>query len=113
LKYGKQYETAGFPTIQQAMTEAGIHRMIFAWILMAAVSGPMLLVDGFLRSLLSAVLIPVASLWLIFIFLHILKRQSAPLDYARYFKWINGYFLACVLLMISDPFAARLLGTVL
>lgn len=108
LKYGSQYETAGFPTLQQKMTAKGIHGMIFIWIVLTAVSGLMLLIGGFLRSPLSIILIPAGSVWILLSCIKILKAHSSPLDYSRYFMRINIYFLACVLLMISDPFMEKI-----
>lgn len=42
LKYGKEYEAAGFPTINQSTSPANLNRIIYAWVVATSVASIMI-----------------------------------------------------------------------
>jgi protoheme IX farnesyltransferase len=102
MKYGNQYESAGFPSLSRRMTASQIGRMIYLWIIGTAAITVIFTLTGPLDSVISKAGLLVASAWLILTFLPILKKTVPGFQPGRYFMKINYFVLFAVLFMCLD-----------
>ncbi len=102
MKYGKEYESAGFPSLSGSMTEVGMGRMVFFWVIGTALTTIAFSLIGPLNSLISKAGLWIASAWLIFTFLPILKKSLSMFQPGKYFMKINYFVLLVVFFMCLD-----------
>lgn len=100
LKYGKQYENAGFPTINQTVNPQSLKVIIFAWIIGTSISS--IMVPLFLSN------VSIVFFWFVFIlnisFIAIFTKLSfgkvAELNFRKSFVSINLYMMLFMLMLI-------------
>ena len=100
LKYGKQYEAAGFPSITSSYTTPQIKFTTFVWTFATAVTALMLPVFGIIDSVGGSVVLLVATVWLIYQFSGLLKQNDESFSPGFYFMKIN-YFVLSVIILLS------------
>lgn len=100
FKYGKQYEAAGFRTINQTMSPDVLRIVIFAWIL--ATSAASMMVPLFLSQISVPLFLLIFVLNLLFIvtFIKLSFGNVAEINFRKSFVSINIYMFAFMLLMI-------------
>ena len=101
LKYGKEYEQAGFPTINQSICQESLKRIIFSWVM--ATSAFSIAIPLFLRniSLLFFLVIFLLNIVFVVVFAQLSFGKVADLNLKKSFISINVYMiLFMVLLMI-------------
>ncbi len=98
LKYGPEYELAGFSTLTTYFTEAQLKRLIFVWILATAFAVMIIPVAGVISSSIIIALLLASSLWIVYSFYVLMCRQQINLRSA--FMQIN-LFLMLVLILFS------------
>ncbi len=103
LKYGKEYEMAGFPSISSIMTQNQIKRAIFVWTVSTAIIGSLIVFTGLLTTTFFKIMVFIAAVWLISLFSKLLKNASVDFNPFRYFMSINYYVLILIITMIMDP----------
>lgn len=101
LKYGKDYEKAGLPSLTTRFSEMQIRRIIFVWITGTATATFMLPLTGILKSAWAWSLAVVMGLLLILTFLFLLDKRK-PFLTGRAFMKINVFLLLMMLLIIFD-----------
>ncbi len=101
LKLGKQYESAGLPSLTQLLTTEQIKRLTFTWIAATAISALTLPLFGLQDKIWSIALIIILSALLIIIFIPLLNRNK-PFSVGKSFVLINVYYLFIMLVMIAD-----------
>ncbi len=103
LKYGEQYEAAGFPSLQRFYSERHIRWVTFLWTASTAVTAMMLPAFKVVHSQITALGIVGISTWLIFTFLKLLKfdfiGNFKPMPY---FMKINIFVLVMIILLSLD-----------
>jgi protoheme IX farnesyltransferase len=104
LKYRKQYAEAGFPALKRELDESSVKMITFVWILATAISAMMLPVFGATTSLITAIGILVATVWLVFTFSTLLKPKKEAFVPFKYFMKINVYVLGMIILLTIDRF---------
>ncbi|HRZ96329.1 MAG TPA: protoheme IX farnesyltransferase [Paludibacter sp.] len=100
LKYGKEYEEAGFKTINQAVNSTNLKLVIFAWVVATSFSSiivPLFLVD---ISFPFFLIIFVLNLTFIGIFTKLSFGNVAELNFKKSFISINIYMMVFMLLLI-------------
>ena len=105
LKYGSEYEQAGFPTINQSIEPKSLKKIIFSWVM--ATSTFSISIPLFLRniSLLFFLLIFVLNILFVIVFTTLSFGKVADLNLKRSFVSINIYMiLFLVLLMLHHLF---------
>lgn len=100
LKYGKEYEKAGMPSLTGNYTVNQIKRMTFIWILATGVSALMLPVFGIVNSIVIASALLVSVVWLVVLFSGLLKPGDESFNARFYFLKIN-YFVLFVIIFLS------------
>lgn len=103
LKYGKEYENAGYPSITQRYNELEIRYITFLWTLATAVSALMLPLFGITTHISITLVILLSVFWLIIVFSSLLKKQSKPLNPFYYFMRINYFVLVMIIALSVDP----------
>lgn len=101
LKYGHEYEQAGFPTINQSVDPKGLRRIILSWVM--ATSAFSISIPLFLRSISCPffLLILVLNVLFVAVFAKLSFGKVADLNLKKSFISINIYMiLFMVLLMI-------------
>jgi len=100
LKYGKQYEEAGFPTINQTMSPEGLKLVIFIWVVATSVSS--IMVPIFLNnvSLFFYLLVFALNILFVGIFVKLSFGKIAELNFRKSFISINVYMMIFMLMLI-------------
>jgi len=106
LKYGEQYEDAGFPSLRRFYSEKHIRWVTFLWTLSTAITALMLPLFDVVSSAITAVGIFALSTWLILSFLKLLKFETVLFKPIKYFMKINFYVLLIIILLTIDSFWA-------
>lgn len=102
LKYGKEYESAGFPSLSSITTDQGIRRQIFYWILATFAVTVVLPFTGLIVSMISSAGIILAGLWLVYRFSGLVMKNRSTFRPGKYFMKINYFVLFTALMMILD-----------
>ncbi len=98
LKFGKEYEVAGFTSLTEYFSEGQLKQLIFVWILATAFAVMMIPVMGVISSKVIIGALLISSLWLVVTFFQVMRRQEFNLRKA--FMQIN-LFLMLVLILFS------------
>jgi protoheme IX farnesyltransferase len=103
LKYGKEYEVAGFPSITSVLTPEQIKRAIFIWTVATAIIGALIVFSGLVITAFFKVMVFFAAAWLIALFSKLLRKAYFDFNPFRYFMSINYFVLVLIIAMIIDP----------
>lgn len=104
LKYGKQYESAGYPSITRLYSEEQVKKVTFIWVFATAVSALMIPVFYLTESYLLLAGFLLASVWLIVVFSRMLVKKDEPFNPMYYFMRINYFVLAVIVMLSLQPF---------
>lgn len=102
MKYGPQYEIAGFPVLTKVYTRRHIYAFTFIWVLATSIIAFMLPYFGVLNSYTSAFGILFSSIWLIYQFSRLYSSHETEFNPKKYFMRLNFYILFIVILMVTD-----------
>jgi heme o synthase len=102
LKYGKEYEMAGFPSITSIMTHTQIKRLTFVWIAATAVSALLLAHYKILQSAWAEWVLTGFSLVLVASFANLIGRCQSELKVRASFVRINIFYLLVMVLLCVD-----------
>ena len=102
MKYGKDYEAAGFPSLSGTLSRNQMKRMIFAWVLGTATVTFLFTLLGPLNSVLSKAGLWLVSAWLLLTFIPLLNKSRALVQPGHYFMRINYFVLVAVVFMCLD-----------
>lgn len=98
LKYGDEYETAGFPTINQSTHPVNLKKIIYSWIIATSVSS--LMVPFFIKNM--SLLFIVTIFFLNVLFVGIFTKLSfgnAELNLKKSFISINVYMVVFLIIL--------------
>jgi len=100
LKYGKEYEKAGYPSITSIYSGNQIKNITFIWVLATAVSALMIPLFYLTQSWIILAGFLTACIWVIIVFSKLLFKRNEPFNPMFYFMRIN-YFVLAIIVMIS------------
>jgi protoheme IX farnesyltransferase len=100
LKFGKEYESAGFPSITSIYTDKQIKNTTFIWTMATAVTALMLPVFGIVNSTVIGIGLLIAVIWLVFVFSKLLLPGEEKFNARYYFMKIN-YFVLLIIIFLS------------
>jgi protoheme IX farnesyltransferase len=103
LKYGKEYEDAGYPSITSMISKDQIKRATFMWTAATAVSAIMIAVSGLVSTVFFKVTVLVAAVWLISVFSTLLFQKKEEFNPFHYFMRINYFVLIMIITLSIDP----------
>ena len=102
LKYGKEYEMAGLPSLTTLFSPGQINRISYTWIVATAAASALLPACGLIsRPPLLIVYIAASALLLMFSAYHNLSRHSES-RYRGSFVALNSFYLLIMVLLITD-----------
>lgn len=104
LRYGKEYEQAGYPSITNLYDNEQIRYITFLWTFATAVSALMIPLFGLIHSAFMTALLLLAVFWLVFVFAGLLRSNSKFFNPFYYFMRINYFVLAVIVFLSVDPF---------
>lgn len=101
LKYGKQYEAAGLPSLTKSYSLNQIKRIVFSWTLATVLAAFLLPITGLISSLISFAGLVISGIWLIVVFIRLLQsdREISP---GKYFMRMNYYVLLIIIFLVFD-----------
>lgn len=101
LRYGKDYEKAGFPSISNSFSPEQISRLTFTWTAATAMAAILLSVFGVIVSNVVSITVSILSVSLIAAF-YKWPGIKKPAMVERAFIIMNLYFLFMMILIIAD-----------
>jgi len=102
LKYGKEYEMAGFPSITAIFTPTQIKRLTFTWIAATSVSAMLLPFFCIIQSTWGRWILTVLALALVLSFSMLIGNRREELKVKASFVRINIFYLLLMILMCVD-----------
>ena len=102
LKYGKEYEKAGYPSLTSIYSEKQIKYTTFIWTMATAVTALMLPVFGIVNTLVFSIATLLVSGWLIYQFVRLLKPNDESFVPGVYFMKINYFVLFMIIFLSVD-----------
>lgn len=101
LRYGQQYEEAGFPSLTQRFSESQLRRLTFIWMMGTAMTPLTIPMIGYIHFGLSMWMLAFTTLWMTLAALLVLIRGSQQ-SFRRAFIHINMYSLMIMIILSSD-----------
>ena len=100
LKYGDEYENAGFPTINQSISSESLKKIIFIWVM--ATSAFSITIPLFIRNISLSFFLLIFALNLLFVllFARLSFGQAAGMNLKKSFISINVYMILFMILLI-------------
>jgi heme o synthase len=102
LKFGKEYENAGLPSITSIYSDKQIKNTTFIWTMATAVAALMLPVFGIVNSKLIGIGLLVAVIWLVIVFSKLLRKGDQAFNPRHYFMKINYFVLFMIIFLSVD-----------
>ncbi len=102
LKYGKEYEKAGYPSLTSIYSGKQIRYTTFIWTMATGVTALMLPAFGVVNSLFFSVGTLLATAWLVFMFVKMLKATDEGFNPGYYFMKINYFVLFMIIFLSVD-----------
>jgi protoheme IX farnesyltransferase len=102
LKYEKEYEQAGFPSLTNIFNPKQIKRLTFSWVVSSVIAALFLCYFEIIHTTLINVILIVVSVFMIWQFTGLLTIQPDKSNYRKYSVFLDFYFLLVLLLLISD-----------
>lgn len=106
LKYGKQYESIGYPSLTQKLTMVQIGRLIFTWTVATAVTGMMMALWAGMTSRVTLVGLLLAGIVLVARLRRLLVLAEKPILVMQAFMTINVYALVVSIIITADRIIA-------
>ena len=103
LKYGEEYNKAGFPSITSKISKQQVKNSTFLWTVATAVSALMVAMSGLISLLIFKIMILAASIWLIAVFSKLLNPHTQNFNPFYYFMRINYFVLIMILVLSIEP----------
>ncbi len=103
LRYGPEYEAAGYPSITAMLGRQQIKSATFLWTAATAVSALMVALSGLVSLLFFKVLILIAAVWLVVVFSRLLWGRKEDFNPFHYFMRINYFVLVMIVVLSVEP----------
>jgi len=105
LKYGDEYEKAGYPTLSRKFSTEQIKKITFVWTTALIVTSFLLPLYGIISSQIILILLVVTSIVILISFTDLLRNTGKVIKTRSAFMKINIYFLLVMLYMWIDKLA--------
>ncbi len=104
MKYGPEYQEAGFPSITSRWTTKKAAKHVYVWVILTACCAILLTTAGLSYSVVGSVAIIISSIWLIVSFRLVTRKTEECFPVFHYFMKINYFVLTVTLILIAGPF---------
>jgi protoheme IX farnesyltransferase len=102
LKYGQQYEKAGFPSITTVYSAKSLRNITFVWTVTAAIAALFIPLFGNMNQVWFKILLLMGTVALVAAFVPMLKTQDESSYNKKYFMYINIYLLFIIFVLSVD-----------
>ena len=102
LDFADDYERAGLPSLRKIFTPGQLRRIVFLWIMSAAVSSLSIPLFGLVNSNLALVLLLSGTLWTIWIGVDFLRTGPDGIPLKAAFTRLNAYAFIVMFLLLFD-----------
>ncbi|NWG03329.1 MAG: protoheme IX farnesyltransferase [Syntrophaceae bacterium] len=102
LKFGRDYEKAGLPSLSRIFTSLQLSRITFIWIFATAAACMMMPLFGMVESHLIHGSLFFIAFWLLWKSLKLISAPYHPFSSEFHFKSINSYALVVMILLTVD-----------
>lgn len=102
LKYGKEYEGAGFPALTETLSRERIAKLIFFTTILTIIPVCILFAGGMLNYFITGILLLAASVWLLVNSYKFTRSDLSNKNVTRSFIGINIYTLIFITLLSLD-----------
>lgn len=103
LKFGEEYEKAGFKSITSKISSQQIKNYTFLWTVASAISAIMVAASGLISMVIFKIIIVIASFWLIWVFSKLILPKTKEFNPFHYFMRINYFVLIMILVLSIEP----------
>ncbi len=100
MKYGEEYQQAGFPSIQQSLSRKSLKRIIYVWISATSYVSLMYLLFSVKHSPSLFIAIIILNIWFIVTFTRLSFGKMMEIDLKRAFVSINVYMLIFLVVLV-------------
>ncbi len=105
LKFGKEYEKAGFASLSTIFSEDQLRRIIFIWVIGTTFSAFLIPAFGIIKSNLLVMILVIASLILVITSLMLFSRKTQRKVLRQTFMNINLYLLSMMIILAIERIA--------
>lgn len=102
LKFGKEYEKAGFPSLTSVYSEKQIKYTTFIWTMATGVTALMLPAFDVIHSTVIGIGLLIAVIWLVVVFSRLLRIKDEAFNARYYFMKINYFVLFMIIFLAVD-----------
>jgi protoheme IX farnesyltransferase len=102
IKYGKEYEEAGFPSISKVFSQQSLKSLTFIWIIATSITTLMFPLFNIITIPLLLIIIFILNIWLVITFTRITFNLKISLNFKRAFATINIFMIAILLLLMIE-----------
>lgn len=102
LKYGKEYEKAGYPSLTSIYSGKQIRYTTFIWTMATGVTALMLPAFGIVNTLFFSIGTLLATAWLVIMFVKMLRATDEGFNPGYYFMKINYFVLFMIIFLSVD-----------
>jgi protoheme IX farnesyltransferase len=107
IKYGKEYEEAGFPSITKVFSQQGLKSLTFIWIIATSITTLMFPLFNIVTIPLLLIIIFILNIWLVITFTRITFNLKISINFKRAFATINVFMLVILLLLTLEAIINR------
>lgn len=102
IKYGKQYEKAGFASLTNRKSVQELKRIVFGWVLFTSLYSLLFIHVGLIQSEMAVILFLLINLWLVVTFYRLSLTKSQHLNFKGAFQTVNLFMAAILLLTVLN-----------
>jgi protoheme IX farnesyltransferase len=107
LKYGKEYEEAGFPSISALLPQQNLKFITYSWIIATSVTTLMFPLFHVLESGILYTMVFLLNIWLVVTFTQLTFNIKIEINFKRTFSTINVFMLIIMLLLAVEAITLR------
>jgi protoheme IX farnesyltransferase len=107
IKYGKEYEEAGFPSISKVFSQQSLKSLTFIWIIATSITTLMFPLFNIITIPLLLIIIFILNIWLVITFTRITFNLKISINFKRAFATINVFMLVILLILTLEAIINR------
>jgi len=107
LKYGKEYEEAGFPSISTILPQQNLKFITYVWVIATSITTLMFPLFHVLESGILYTMVFLLNIWLVITFTQLTFNMKIGINFKRTFATINIFMLIIMLLLAVEAITLR------
>lgn len=104
IKYSKEYETAGYPSIYKVIQKENLKLIIFVWIIATSVTTLMFPLFRIITSIPYFIALLILNIWLVITFTRLTFNMQYEINFKKAFITINLFMFLFMLLLTIGAF---------